>query len=115
MKRVFFFAAVVTLFASCDTPRAAMYSWYDSEDATYQYTKRNTEERLNAAMAQYELVVKQQKGTRQVVPPGINAEYGFLLCKAGKNEEGLVLLNEEMRLYPESEKYISRIVKQLKK
>jgi hypothetical protein len=50
-----------------------------------------------------------------VPPPGINAEYGFLLCKAGKKEQGITLLKEEMRLYPESQKYISRIINQLTK
>jgi hypothetical protein len=33
----------------------------------------------------------------------------------GKQEEGLKFLKEEIKLYPESEKYISRIVKQLEK
>ena len=61
------------------------------------------------------MVVKNQKAARKVVPPGINAEYGYLLCKSGRQEEGLTLLREEMRLYPESEKFISRIVKQLEK
>ena len=56
-----------------------------------------------------------QKAARGVVPPGVNAEYGYLLVKAGKKEEGLTLLKEEARLYPESEKFISRIIKQLQK
>ena len=43
------------------------------------------------------------------------AEYGYLLYKTGKKEEGIEFLKQEMELYPESEKYISRIVKQLEK
>ena len=50
-----------------------------------------------------------------VVPPGTNAEYGFLLYKAGKKQEGIALLKEEIRLYPESERFISRIINQLEK
>ena len=35
--------------------------------------------------------------------------------KAGKKEEGLALLKAEIKAYPESEKFISRIIKQLEK
>ena len=114
MKKLFLSAIVVMALASCKTQQP-LYSWYDSEDATYKYTKRATDATLANAMAQYEKVVKRQNGTRKTVPPGVNAEYGFLLCKAGKKTEGLALLREETKLYPESEKFISRIIKQLKK
>ena len=100
--------------ASCQT-KNSLYSWYDSENATYMYTKRGTEETLQAAMEQYEKVIAKQKGIRKVVPPGVNAEYGFLLYKTGKKEEGIALLRAEIKAYPESEKFISRIIKQLEK
>ena len=35
------------------------------------------------SMAQYEKVIEKQKGSRKVVPPGVNAEYGYLLIKSG--------------------------------
>ncbi len=101
--------------ASCSTSQKSLYSWYDSEDATYKYTKRGTDELLTKAMAQYQKVIEKQKGTRKVVPPGVNAEYGYLLYKAGKKEEGLALMRAEMTAYPESEKFISRIINQLEK
>jgi hypothetical protein len=100
--------------ASCNTQKT-LYSWYDSEDATYTYTKKGIEEALAEAMEQYEKVINKQKGLRKVVPPGVNAEYGYLLCKAGKKEEGLTLLRAEIKAYPESEKFISRIINQLEK
>lgn len=103
---------VATCITSCSTP-TSLYSWYDAENATYQYTKGPTDEALERAMVQYDNVLNKQAGTRGVVPPGMNAEYGFLLCKAGKVDEGLVLLKEEINLYPESEVFISRIIKQL--
>lgn len=114
MRKLFVLITGIAFMASCTTT-STLYSWYDSEDASYQYTKKLTEEKLKEAMVQYEKVLKNQKGTRKVVPPGANAEYGYLLYKAGKKSEGIALLKEEMRLYPESEKFISRIVKQLEK
>ena len=114
MRKYFIAAICMMALASCQTQKS-LYSWYDSEDATYQYTKRLTDEKLEKAMEQYQKVITKQKGIRKVVPPGVNAEYGYLLYKAGKKEEGLELLRAEITAYPESEKFISRIIKQLKK
>ncbi len=114
MKKFVLSAICVMALCACQT-KQSLYSWYDSEDATYTYTKRGTEETLTKAIAQYEKVISKQKGVRGVVPPGVNAEYGYLLVKAGKKEEGLTLLKAEIKAYPESEKFISRIIKQLEK
>lgn len=113
MKKNIFFAICAMTITSCQSP--TLYSWYNSEDATYTYTKRSTDETLVKAMEQYEKVLKKQKGLRKTVPPGVNAEYGYLLYKAGKKEEGLTLLRAEIQAYPESEKFISRIINQLEK
>ena len=114
MKKLFIAAVCMIALASCSTQKS-LYSWYDSEEAVYNYTKRGTDELLIKAMAQYEKVITKQKGTRGIVPPGSNAEYGYLLYKAGKKEEGLALLKAEIDAYPESEKFISRIINQLEK
>lgn len=114
-KNIIGIAVVIMALTSCSTKETALYSWHKSEQATYQYIKRTTEETLTKAMEQYEKVLKSQKGSRKIAPPGINAEYGFLLCKAGKTKEGIALLKEEIKHYPESEKFIARIIKQLEK
>lgn len=114
IKRVIFIFAVITTIASCTTTNT-LYSWHNYEDITYQYSKRRTEELKAEVLEQYKKMTEKQKGTRGVVPPGLNAEYGYLLYMTGKQEEGLNFMKEEIRLYPESEKYISRIIKQLEK
>lgn len=114
MKKIIIAAFGIVVLSSCQTQQT-LYSWYDSEDATYVYTKRTTDETLERAMAQYKKVIAKQNGLRKTVPPGVNAEYGYLLCKAGKKEEGLALLQAEIQAYPESETFISRIIKQLEK
>ena len=114
MRKLLLSVSCVIAFASCGTEKS-LYSWYDSQDATYTYTKKGTDELLTKAMAQYEKVINKQKGVRKTVAPGVNAEYGYLLVKAGKKEEGLALLKAEIKAYPESETFISRIIKQLEK
>lgn len=114
MKKFFISVISVLALASCQTQQT-LYSWYDSEDASYEYKKRLTDDKLEDAMKQYKKVLKKQKGIRKTVPPGANAEYGFLLYKAGKKDEGIALLKAEIVSYPESEVFISRIIKQLEK
>ena len=100
--------------SSC-TSTTTLYSWYNYEDATYQYNKKHTDELKGKVLEQYEKLIQKQKGLRGAVPPGLYAEYGYMLYKSGKKEEGIELLKKEMSMYPESETYISRIVKQLEK
>lgn len=114
MKKIISAVFGVIALASCQTQQP-LYSWYDSENATYVHTKRATDETLEKAMVQYQKVIAKQNGLRKTVPPGVNAEYGYLLCKAGRKQEGLTLLRAEIQAYPESEKFISRIINQLEK
>ena len=114
MKKLILSAAVIGLLASCSSTKS-LYSWYDYEDATYQYNKKRTDELKVKMMNQYLKLIQKQKGTRKVVPPGLYAEYGYALYMGGKKEEELNYLKQEIKVYPESESYISRIIKQLEK
>lgn len=114
MKKIILSGAIIALFASCSSTKT-LYSWYNYEDATYQYNKKRTDETKAKMMEQYLKLIQKQKGTRKVVPPGLYAEYGYVLYMGGKKEEGLDFLKQEIKLYPESETYISRIIKQLEK
>lgn len=115
MKKIILSAIAVFALSSCSTSTKTLYSWYDYEDCTYQYNKKRTDELKVKVLEQYEKMTTQQKGLRGTVPPGLFAEYGFMLCKTGKTEEGLKYLKQEIEMYPESETYISRIIKQLEK
>lgn len=115
MKKIFLFLACSAFFlASCTTTKT-LYSWHNYEDASYQYQKKTTDELYEKAMKEYLKVIEKQKGTRMTVPPGLNAEYGYMLYKSGKVSEGIAFLKKEIALYPESEVYISRIIKQLER
>lgn len=88
-----------------------LYSWYNYEDATYKYHKVPDDKLREKVLIQYENMINKQREKRGVVPPGLYAEYGYMLCKMNKVSEGLEYLKKEIVLYPESEVYISRIIK----
>ena len=47
------------------------------------------------------------------MPPGIYADYGFLLVSIDETEKGIQMLKQEMVLYPESRVFITRILNML--
>ncbi len=112
-KSLFAVPAVLALM-SCGSEKT-LYSWHDYEDATYQYSKRATGELQTKVLEEYGKMTEKQKGLRGVVPPGLYAEYGYLLYKMGRKEEGISFMKQETSMYPESETYISRIIRQLEK
>ena len=63
----------------------------------------------------YQVIIAKQTGTRSVVPPGIYADYGFLLLQLNKTVEGKEMLLKEISLYPESKVFIDRILNKLQK
>ena len=70
MKKLIFPVAVIAAMlavSSCTTTKT-LYSWYDYEDATYQYHKRSTEELQVKVLEQYKKITDKQKGVRGVVP-----------------------------------------------
>ena len=60
-------------------------------------------------------IIDKQKGKRGAVPPGIYADYGFILLQANRTEEGKAMLLKEISLYPESKVFIERILKMTEK
>ena len=117
MKKSLSVAAIVlaALTATSCVTNTQLYSRHGYEDAVYTNYKKPTDKSQEKVLEQYRIVIEKQTGTRGTVPPGLYAEYGFLLYKTGKKEEGLNYMKQEIALYPESKTYISRIINQLDK
>lgn len=107
-------AAAAVILASCSSA-PKLYEWYTYTDTTYQYIKAGDDEATTKLFEVYQKVIDgQEKAVRQTVPPGVYADYGYLLVKAGKVKEGKEMLTKEMELYPESAAFINSILKRIK-
>ncbi len=95
-------------------PASSLYSWKGYDEAIYAYTDKADEARLQQILKVYEKILK-SKGSRGIPAPGICADYGFLLIKNGEVDKGKELLQKEVEFYPESEPFISRILKRFEK
>lgn len=113
MKKVILTSIVGALFLySCSTPKP-LYTWSKYETTSYNYVKNNNEKSVQILIEDYKKIIDKQKGTRMVVPPGVYADYGFVLLQANRTEEGKAMLQKEMELYPESKIFVEKIYKML--
>lgn len=112
MKQFLFIAAILVLMASC-TSQKPLYTWGKYEKTSYNYLKNSDEAATQALIASYTDIIEKQNGSRGVVPPGVYADYGFVLLQSDRTEEGKAMLAKEVALYPESKIFIDRILKML--
>ncbi len=90
---------------------AGLYSWSNYQSNAYKYFKKADLGSLQNLLKSYDQIISKQGGSRGTVPPGIYADYGWLLIKSGSRDEGKAMLMKEMELYPESSTLIMRILK----
>ncbi|MGL6177640.1 MAG: DUF4810 domain-containing protein [Tannerellaceae bacterium] len=102
--------AVGSLFLSaCKSTRQPLYVWDTYATDTYVVTNKQGD-RSKLKQTYEVLIEKAQQSERKQVPPGIYAEYGVLLIELGEKEKGVLMLENEMNAYPESETYIRKII-----
>jgi hypothetical protein len=112
MRKLLFILVSFFLLASCTTQKP-LYSWEKYETTSYNYLKNQDDQSLQELIENYDKMIRRQRGVRKVVPPGIYADYGFVLIKANKTKQGKEMLKKELALYPESKVYVYRILKMI--
>lgn len=147
MKKLLIAMALLTFFASCSFD-SYLYNWgvpnnsdnytrYD--ELSYNRYDKQSPENICELVCFYEYLVTHPGGARNVIPPGICAEYGYLLLKpetagifaqyASKkqrnvfgdsddftsifHDKGIEMLELEIELYPESKTFLTPILQQM--
>jgi hypothetical protein len=115
MKHIFISIFTTCLLISSCTSVSTLYSWEKYNIASYNYLKVPDEKTEIALIANYEKIINKQRGTRRAIPPGVYADYAFILLQKGEYEKGNSMLEKEIELYPESKIFIDRIINMMKK
>lgn len=110
MKKTLAFVIICLIATSCATTKP-LYNWKGYDDAVYGYTKNSSEKSIEKLIDIYTKLIKNSGGVRQVPPPGVCADYGYILIKRGQIDKGKELLVQETILYPESKQFIDLILK----
>ena len=86
MKKLILLGAIIGLFASCGSTKS-LYSWYNYEDATYQYNKKRTDELKVKMMDQYLKLIQKQKGSRKLFLQDFMQNMGTLFTWAERKKK----------------------------
>ena len=112
-------AVAVGMLSSCmsaaDADKNSVYNWDDYSTVTYDYVRNKDDASRKKMAKQYNKIMKLNSGeeSSQQVPPGIYADYGYMLVEDGKEEEGLEYLRKEIELYPMSEPFLKKIIERI--
>jgi hypothetical protein len=87
----------------------SLFYWGDYSSSLYDYKKNPDDKTLIAHKKSLQDIIAVSPQKNLKVPPGVNAEYGYLLIKEGKESEGLGYFDKEIKLYPESQVFIQRL------
>lgn len=141
MRNLIVLIAAGLMLSSCGT--TSLYYWGGTsngattyEHLAYKSYDKQTPESICRLLVAYEDMVKHPTGTRQMPPPGICAEYGYLLLQPETAEtfaryataaqrrafegtdynmlfrqRGEEMMKKEIELYPESAKFIAPLIK----
>lgn len=109
MKILFLTIAFSVLFLfGCYQPKE-VFHWGNYSSTLYDLKNNPDDETLAAHKKEILNIIAYASQRSKKVPPGVMAEYGYILLKEGKEEEGYQYLDKEIELYPESAIFISRI------
>ena len=111
MKNTTIVLLFVFLIVGC-TPQT-MYYWGDYSNSLYKMKKDATPETLDKHKIELLDIINKsnEKGLR--IPPGINAELGYIYLLQEQYDQAMVYLNEEKSTYPESTKFIDDLLQNL--
>lgn len=137
MRRLLTLVALALCVQSCTT---TLYYWGGGGDVStyeklsYRYFDTQSPESVCELVCMYERMVNEPGGSRMIPPPGVCAEYGYLLMQpstleafekhatkrqrklfgsdvaASFRNRGMEMLKMEMALYPESQKFIAPLL-----
>ena len=91
-----------------------IYYWDHYTESNYDYAVNPSPETKQEYQKTLLKIIKVSEKKDKRIPPGIYFELGVLSIKIGKIKEGMNYIEKEHELYPESEKLINFLVKQMK-
>ncbi len=109
MRTLALFACLALMLFSLGCQGKRQYDWCDYSNTYYAIAKHDCEETRVKHKAELERIVETAAKKQLQVPPGVYAEYGFLLFKSGKSKEALVWYQKERELYPEASVFLDML------
>jgi hypothetical protein len=99
---------LVLSLAGCQ--KQGIFYWGDYSQTYYDEMKKPCEATSAAHLKTLETIIEQSRVKNLAVPPGVHAEYGFIMLKSGKTDVAIASFEQEKALYPESRVFMDRLI-----
>jgi len=106
VKTVILVICIATL-AGCASTR---YEWNNYDSSLYDYYKTPSEQVRFAEALQETIQEGESQGGGRRVPPGIYAEYGFLMYEMGNSPLAIQYYQKEAENWPESRVFMNKMI-----
>lgn len=103
---------VMATLSGCETTRP-LYHYGSYQDNLYTHFK-NEDASVNREIEALEKTISQSAAKNLQVGPGLHAHLGFLYIQSGQMDTGMLYLQKEKVLYPESAQFIDFLLKNAK-
>ncbi|MEX2117267.1 MAG: DUF4810 domain-containing protein [Bacteroidota bacterium] len=100
----------ILLFAGCVPPQTPFF-WGEYSSTLYNYKKAPDDKTFAEHKRSLIVIITESPKKRLPVPPGVYAEYGYMLIVEGNEKEGLENMDKELALYPESRIFVETLKK----
>lgn len=104
----------VLLVGACAT-QPKLYEWGDYEGQLYAAYSEPGKVPVESQVSDLEENLQKAQAAGRPVPPGYLAHLGYLHVGLGDKGKALRYFEQERSTYPESKKYMDRLIQQLKK
>ncbi|CCE22894.1 DUF4810 domain-containing protein [Methylotuvimicrobium alcaliphilum] len=101
---------VMSVFVLAGCAPQGLYYWGAYEDGLYDRYVENSGEQVEAYLRQS---MTEAEASRMPVPPGLYADYGFVLYQRGDKAGAIDYFRRERELYPESTALMNKLIERI--
>lgn len=105
--------AILSFFILGCASSSQLYEYGNYSQRYYQMRKFQTDESLANYKDELAAIMERSAKSGKQVPPGVYAEYAYLLEKKGSWDEAKEYYQRELAVYPESRHYIDFLMRQM--
>ncbi|MCK6541690.1 DUF4810 domain-containing protein [bacterium] len=114
MKKLSILIITVLMFTvGCTPTRTTIFYWGNYSSALYKYKKTPDESTRAAYKSALKEILDNAKKKFKKIPPGVHAEYGYVLAQEGDIVGGQEYFGKELQLYPESKEFVAKLQQEI--
>ncbi len=103
-------AALLLALALGGCATGGLYYWGGYEDSLYLRERDTSDAGQARAFTLVEDTIREAEARQARVPPGVYADYGYLLYRQGRRGEALEAFRKEAAAYPESKPFMDAVI-----